>query len=547
MTRDQRRDSRHAVAIPPSFDPTTALPAPIHPPVPALFLDWATRQPEHAAIWLTDVIRTYRELETDAQRLARQLRARGIQRGEVIGVTGQSSYGLIVSILATLLAGGTLLTLDRFLPLERRRQMLSLAECALLLDCRCEVEESEIAALEMEGRTIRVAPDTARTDWAEETYPEVTLPPVDPEDRAYLFFTSGSTGIPKGVQGSHKGLSHFLNWQRTEFAVGPGDRSAQLTGISFDVVLRDILLPLTSGATLCLPDADSDLGADLVLPWMSQAGITLLHTVPSLAKEWLAYDAGEGALRTLRVVFFAGEPLTDTLVARWRRTFGDQSEIVNLYGPTETTLAKFYYRVPVEPSPGVQPVGWPLPQTQGLVVTEEGRLCGIGEEGEIVIRTPFRSLGYIHASERDLRRFAPNPFGSDAADIVYYTGDRGRYRDDGALEILGRLDQQVKIRGVRVESEEVNAVLARHPDVQNSVVIAGTDAAGEARLIAFVVASRASASLVRELRGFLQQLLPSAMIPSEPSPPRMSFSSSRPLPSTPPPSRFGAVCSMAGN
>jgi non-ribosomal peptide synthetase component F len=161
----------------------------------------------------------------------------------------------------------------------------------------------------------------------------------------------------------------------------------------------------------------------------------------------------------MRCVFFAGEPLTGHLVCQWRTAFPQSgAEIVNLYGPTETTLAKCCYRVPAHVLPGVQPVGCPLPQTQALVLRENGQLCGIGEAGEIVLRTPFRTLGYVNASEEDRKRFVKNPFRDDERDLLYYTGDRGRYRPDGVLEILGLLDDQVKIRGVRVELGEVTAI-----------------------------------------------------------------------------------------
>ena len=211
----------------------------------------------------------------------------------------------------------------------------------------------------------------------------------------------------------------------------------------------------------------------------------------------------------LRCVFFAGEPLTDSLVRRWRESISAQAQLVNLYGPTETTLAKCYYVMPEQPSFGVQPVGRPLPQTQALVFNRAGARCGIGEPGEIVIRTPFRTLGYVNATAEQQGRFIKNPFVNDvgtlsaarpgdelqadswrnnqADDLLYRTGDRGRYRPDGELEILGRLDDQIKVRGVRVEPAEVTATLARHPAVQSCTVSAFQDARGENALAAYVV------------------------------------------------------------
>jgi acyl-CoA synthetase (AMP-forming)/AMP-acid ligase II/acyl carrier protein len=212
-------------------------------------------------------------------------------------------------------------------------------------------------------------------------------------------------------------------------------------------------------------------------------------------------------------VFFAGEPLMDTFVERWRRAFPQAGEIVNLYGPTETTLAKCFYRVETELLPGVQPIGWPLPETQVLVLAENGQMCGIGEAGEIVLRTPFRTLGYINAPTETQLRFAKNPFRSDERDLLYYTGDRGRYRPDGSVDILGHVDDQVKIRGIRIEPLEIEAVLGQHPRVLETVVLAWEHKPGDKRLVAYVVPNPKSTITSKELRNFLARRLPDYMIP----------------------------------
>ena len=300
------------------------------------------------------------------------------------------------------------------------------------------------------------------------------LPPIHGEDAAYIFFTSGSTGVPKGVLGCHKGLSHFLHWQRQTFDIGPRDRVAQLTSLSFDVLLRDVFLPLTSGGMLCLPEEGDQAH---VLAWLAREGVTVVHAVPTLLQTWLTQESTGVDLGNLRWLFLAGEPLSGALVQAWRGRFPGGAEVVNLYGPTETTLVKCFHRVIGELQPGLQPVGMALPQTQALVLNATGQLCGIGELGEVVLRTPFRTLGYVNAPEEMRRHFVPNPFREgDPSDLLYYTGDRGRYRPDGSLDLLGRLDDQVKIRGVRVEPGEVKAVLEEHPAVQACFVMGRKDA-----------------------------------------------------------------------
>ena len=315
--------------------------------------------------------------------------------------------------------------------------------------------------------------------------------------------------------GCHKGLGHFLKWQRDSFNIGPDDRVAQLTNLSFDASLRDIFLPLTSGATLCLPDMSDTVVSNEVITWLARQQISVLHAVPSLAQSWLAFETKAVALSSMRWVFFVGEPLTDTLVLQWRSRFSNAAEIVNLYGPTETTLVKCFYRVPVDLRPGVQPVGSPIWQTQAFVLAQGNRLCGINEPGEIVLRTPFRSLGYINAPEEKRKRFVKNPYREGADDLLYFTGDAGRFRPDGALEIFGRLDDQVKIHGVRVEPAEVTAILAEHPGVESCIVIARKNAGSDSRLVAYVVLREPEKATNAELRSYLLERLPAAMVPAD--------------------------------
>jgi amino acid adenylation domain-containing protein len=486
-------------------DPRTELPVPEYPLITQQFATQAQQVPTLVAIDQGNQTWSYRELYRSAYILAGVLQGAGVVKGDVVAVCGERSFGVIASLLGVFLSGGVLLTLDGNLPQERQAVMLREANAQY----RISVGESiatTIPSVEVDPKTGN--PLNVRVPG------NFVLPTLDADDPAYIFFTSGTTGVPKGVLGRHKGLAHFLTWQRESFKVQPGDRVGQLTGLSFDVVLRDIFLPLTSGATLCLPDATVNLSAKSVLPWLEREGITLLHTVPSLAQSWIV-DRPQGiSLRSLLRIFFAGEPLTEHLIRAWRQAFPEAGQIVNLYGPTETTLAKFSYRVPSDHLLcGIQPVGFPQPSVQGLILGKNHRLCGIGETGEIFIRTPFRSLGYINASELDQRRFVPNPWGDDATDILYQTGDRGRYRPDGSIEILGRIDRQVKIRGVRIEPGEIEGVLNAHSAVAQAIVVVREDRPGNKRLVAYAVRQPGQETTTVILREFLKDKLPQCMLP----------------------------------
>jgi acyl-coenzyme A synthetase/AMP-(fatty) acid ligase len=211
-------------------------------------------------------------------------------------------------------------------------------------------------------------------------------------------------------------------------------------------------------------------------------------------------------------VFFAGEALTDALVADWRGLLAPGAQVTNLYGPTETTLTKCFYIVPDDPRPGIQPIGRPMPDCQALVLTKNNRLCGPGEAGEIVLRTPYATRGYIDRGEGKTPAFTPNPFSEDG-DLVYRTGDIGRYLPDGTLEILGRDDDQVKIRGVRVEPSEVAAWINRDPAVTSSYVTGWTRTDGASALAAYLVLAPHAAPDVGPIRARLADLVSTAWIP----------------------------------
>ncbi len=468
-------------------DATISLPEPEHEPITETFFSIAERHPEHEAICAEGRSWNYSELSQRAKSIAQFLLNDGLTRGDVVAVSGTPSFDLIASLLGVMTAGGVILPLDPNLPESRRELMV------------CEAD----------ARRLLIANELPQVPTASATE---KLPEIDPDDPAYIFFTSGTTGVPKAVLGCHKGLAHFLHWQRSTFAIGPDDRCAQLTALSFDVVMRDIFLALTSGASLYVPDSP-----DSILSWLDHERITVIHTVPSLVQSWLNDVPAGVTLNALRYSFLAGEPLADSLVRRWRAQFPESGSIVNLYGPTETTLAKCFYVVPQEPSFGMQPVGSPLPETQALVLNSGSGLCGIGERGEITIRTPFRTLGYLNQPDETIKRFVQNPLGEnkrdDEEDVIYKTGDLGRYRLDGSVEIVGRVDDQIKIRGVRIEPNEVTAVLLQHSKVQSGAVVGYKDAEGNYALAAYVVAAEGE-RIATELRAFLSRQLPAAMVPS---------------------------------
>ena len=295
-----------------------------------------------------------------------------------------------------------------------------------------------------------------------DTEPEVVPtaePRTLPEGTGYVAFSSGSQGTPKGIAGQAAGLLHFLDWEIGRLGLTPGTRTAMLTSPSFDVVLRDLLLPLLAGGELHIAESRVRSAPGLVLPWLAEHAVAVAHVVPSLSARWLA--AADCSLPALRWTLFAGEPLYDRHVTRWR-SVAPNSRVLNLYGPSETTLAKFCYELPAAPAPGLQPVGRPLPGTE----VELEPVTGPGGEvtaHSVTIGTPHGSFGYLTdtcsaADEQRLRR-------TDGR-TRFRTQDRGRFTADGDLVVLGRLDSLVKRHGTFVDLANIETAAAALPNVR---------------------------------------------------------------------------------
>ena len=489
---------------------------PDRPTVMARIRHQVERSPEAIAISYQGREHSYRELWEASSAVSRRLRALGLEPGDVVGIEGERSFGLVASIVGTLLSRGVLLTLDPALPADRRADLCEEAGIRFFLavgeaEGQREVDSIPILSVRPSGAMATTTPesDSETVSEEEEFLAVATMEP------AYVFFTSGTTGKPKKVVGNHRGLAHFIEWQGEEFGVSDQDRVAQLTGLSFDVLLRDLFLPLCHGSRLCLPPEDSLGVPDLLFDWMQRERITLLHLVPSIVAWWLQGTRDLPRLSSLRLSFFAGEPLSASLVERWKSAVASDSELINLYGPTETTLAKAFYHLSESPEEGTQPIGSALPGVDLLVWNAENSPCLPGEVGEIVIRTPYRSspeeTGGIDSREPG---FFANPFREDDDDdLLYRSGDLGRRRFDGALEILGRKDDQGKIRGVRFSPLEIQSALESRDELEQCLVLRKEGEGGDAALVAFVTARENEEVDTGELRRFLFGKIPAALVP----------------------------------
>ncbi|NJO98419.1 MAG: AMP-binding protein [Pleurocapsa sp. CRU_1_2] len=416
-------------------------------------------------------------------------------------------------MLAVFRVGGIALPLDASLPLNRKFMMLAEASAYWILleeddqEGQLLIRANGVTAISWYCNGNSFIADESSNATTESSYMPTSISLRDP---AYIFFTSGTTGKSKGVVGCHESLAHFINWQMSEFAVGLGDRVAQLASFSFDAMLKDVFLALCSGAALSLPMDNPYEHPDLLIDWLETEQVTIVQTVPSVVASWLAAQSvTKATLRQLRLLCLAGEPLNGELVMQWRDTFKTCSaETINLYGTTESTILKSFYRVPAFPTHGILPIGLPIPGAELEVVNQSGEICGIGELGEIIIKTAYGTIGTVdHMIEGML-------VSNNSKWVAYQTGDLGRYELDGLIKIFGRADDQIKLRGVRIQPQEVIAILSEHPSLQTCTVVDRTDQMGEPVMAAYVIPNGSANVTSDMLRDYLKLRLPQVMIPS---------------------------------
>ena len=487
----------------------------------------AGQWPGKCAVEAPDGILTYAELERGANAIAGNLLAEGFGSGKITAVFIPNSASYITSVLGVQKAGGTFMPADPNAPYERQVRMFTTADPSVVI-----VDEESIPAyrtfaersglkpmmlmvVETRG-PVRLYPSggTCSVEPVTDHEPPELLP--DPDDDLYVIFTSGTTGNPKAVLGQQKGLAHFLNWERTEFGLDETVRASNLAPTTFDVSLRDIFVPLTVGGTVCVPEERVKSSPGELLDWLVSREINLVHIVPSVFR--LLLDELEkrtdphSVLYRMRYIMLAGEAVYGKDVLRFRDIAGDSVQLINLYGPSETTLAKLFCRLDFLPeNPGrIMPLGRPISNT-AVIILKNTTLCEIGEIGEICIKTPFRSKGYLNEPELTSQAFVANPLTDDLNDIIYRTGDMGRYLPDRSVEFAGRLDRQVKVNGVRVELSEVDEAVSSCPGIKQALVMPHNRENGETSLICYY--TEENPVDVEELRESVSTSLYNAMIP----------------------------------
>ena len=497
---DRRRVRAPAPAAPPP-PPRPAEPEP--KPVHRRIFARAAQRPDATAVVAQDRTLTYAQLREHACEVAAGLTAAGVRPGDVVGLHLPRGADLVIALLGVMAAGAAFLPLDPDYPAQRSAQALADSGAAML------VVAPDVAAPGFAGpvRTLEDLADLARRT--------PSARPAEPSaaSSAYVLFTSGSTGRPKGVEIPHRAVGTMMAWTASLFALGTRDRVAQRTSLAFDAGIWEVLAPLGAGAAVVVLPPQVNREAELLEAALVRRGITVLQLVPSLLAAHV--EAGTfGSCPELRLVLCGGENLTRTLADSFAAASG--ADLVNVYGPAECAVDVLWERAGADADGPSVPIGRPAPGTRCHVLDEAGRPVAAGEVGELHLGGVQLGRGYRNRPGATAERFVPDHLGSRAGERLYRTGDLVRPLADGRLVFVGRVDRQVKIRGVRTEPAEIEAVLAGHRAVRRAAVAVGRTADGSAGLTAYVVPDEGAPDgrdLADALREHAAARLPEQMVP----------------------------------
>ncbi len=470
-----------------------------------LFQAQVERTPDAVALMHGEALLTYRELDQQSTRLAQQLGRMGVKPEVLVGLCLERSLSMIVGVLAVFKAGGAYVPLDPLYPQARLSWMLRDSQASLLLTQQSLQEKLVDAHLQTPLLYVQAdQPVLPQEDEITRIASPVTDHTLAAENLAYVIYTSGSTGTPKGVAITHRSAVAMLHWAGELF--GPVQRRSVLasTSLCFDLSVFEIWLPLCHGGQVILVDNA------LQLPSLPAAEyVSLLNTVPSVMTELLR----TGALpRSIKTVNLAGEPLPAHL-AQQLYALESIEQLYNLYGPSEDTTYSTWALVERQPGKSV-PIGRPITGSQAYVLDTALQPVAVDMPGELYLGGAGLARGYLGRPDLTAERFIPNPFSGEPGTRMYGTGDIVRLRSDDSLEFVGRRDEQIKIRGFRVETGEIDAVLHEHALVWQAVTILREDRPGDKRLVAYVETARDHALTTRDLRSWLETRLPDYMLPS---------------------------------
>jgi amino acid adenylation domain-containing protein len=478
----------------------------------------ARLNPDAVAVIAGDDRVTYQQLNIRANRLAHYLRSLGVSPKVRIGIGLERSVDMFVCILGVLKAGATYVAIDPSYPSERIRYMLRDSDVTILLTEEKLVKDFQ----EYQGTIIRLGSDATKIDQHSYDDPITSAVETDP---AYIIYTSGSTGTPKGVMVTHANLVNYVRTLPDAIGLNSSDRYLHTASFSFSSSVRQAMLPLAIGATIVVAGFEQTRDPLALLELVREEDVTVIDLVPSFWRSCLLSIKSTSKQNRrrllsnrLRLLLSASEPLPVSLAVELTSLFGQGISLVNMYGQTETS--GIIAVQPIDPAglsrTGIVPIGRGITNAKTYVVDPQMRLVRNGDSGELLVGGKGVGQGYVNRPKLTADRFIRDPFGEGTAtEILYRTGDLVRYGPAGELEYIGRIDNQVKVRGFRVELGEIEAVIGQFHGVTDVVVAAREEKAGDTRLAAYVVGGKEAKIDITELTKYLRSRLPDYMVPSD--------------------------------
>ncbi|MCK5573332.1 MAG: amino acid adenylation domain-containing protein, partial [Bacteroidetes bacterium] len=471
------------------------------------------RTPDSVALTCGDRRMTFTELNTNANRLAHYLRKNGVGPETIVGLCFDRSPEAIVGILAILKAGGAYLPLDPGFPPDRLAYLIEDARVTRVI-----TQEKHLGRLPGEGTPILcIDRDMLVVTQESDQNPDVA---VFRDNPAYVIYTSGSTGMPKGVPVSHGAIGDHCRDMALYYEYTAVDRVLQFASLNFDASIEQILCPLLAGAQLVL--RDDELWAPDEFPRrVAEYGLTVINLPPAywhqVTEAW-AQSAEQVGAHRLRLTIIGGDVLQPETLRLWSQAGLGHVRLLNAYGPTESTITALTFEVPstfhTNGTVTRIPIGRPLRPRRAYVLDGHDRILPVGVPGELCIGGKGLARGYLGRPALTAARFVPDPYSDKPGQRMYRTGDVVRYLPEGVVEFFRRADDQIKVRGFRVEPGEIEAVLGEHPGVRQAVVLNRQDVPGDNRLVAYVVPRDEDPPATSELRSFAKEKLPAFMVPS---------------------------------
>ncbi|MEI6756851.1 MAG: amino acid adenylation domain-containing protein [Chlorobium sp.] len=463
-----------------------------------MFEAHAAKNPHAVAVVFENERLTYNDVNEKANHLANTLIALGVEADRPVAIALERSPAMIVAVMAILKAGGAYLPLDPSYPLERLRFMLEDSNTRILITAKSLHDKLHLAA----QHTLYVDDDERVITTQPIKNPDLE---IDPQQLAYIIYTSGSTGTPKGVAIAHCGLANLACAQISSFAIGAKSRVLQFASFSFDASVSEIFMALCAGAELHLPNDEQRLPGLSLLHYLDEAAITHLTLPPTVLAALPQYP-----LPVLESLIVAGEPSPPALVSYWSKG----RRLFNAYGPTEATvcatIAECHHSCISADTP--LSIGRPIANVRIYILDRHLQPTPTGVVGELHIGGVGLARNYLNRPELTAEKFISDPFSRKPGARLYKSGDLARYRPDGNIEFLGRIDHQIKIRGFRIEPGEIECALTAHPSIREALIISRTEKSGQTRLVAYVVSPEALLTSA-ELRAFLKITLPDYMLP----------------------------------